>query len=519
MRQAWRELVPANIRHRNGLTFACPPAPHVTHKVLQQFDEGLQVHLARVVVGALLSGAAQATWDRLQSPNCQFCGAVDTKHHRVLHCPATATARGPFLSLLQLLEMESPEWFHCPYPSTHESEPFLRLLWASRQTVAPPASMLNVPSLTCAGEIHFFTDGTCPEARHAAWAVLVYTGPWPFCPEWLQLQWKDRQGLAAFFSVVAQGVVPGLQTISRAEVLALCQAAWLAQSFPNGQATVWSDSQVARRELQLQLEVGIHFASDLIHAVPDRVFEGVRLRKIAAYKQVEDVPRDLVLPTIGNHLADEAAKAARNNDLNVARETCEAVAEHYHEQHARFLAYCQFQAELIKVAKPLRAAAKRESQINYQPDELNLEAVTARWNSLQTTAIDVATESAADRLCVQRANYPQALQMWCDLLVWPTGAQAAHGYVGITFLELMFNFIVCTGLVPLVGASRTHEGVDLLSAQGILQPVVLRELVVSFVTFVRWREKAEGRKFFDSLPHRRIYEAWSMSASARLGKD
>ncbi|CAE7442603.1 unnamed protein product [Symbiodinium sp. CCMP2592] len=451
--------------------------------VLQTFDEGLQVHLARVVVGALLSDAAKATWDRLQSPLCQFCGAMDTKHHRVLQCPATAVARKPFLPLLQILDQESPEWFHCPFPSCHASEPFLRLLWHSRKVVAPPRPELSIPSLESAGEIHFFTDGTCahptiPEARHAAWAVLVYIGP--FAAEWLQQQWRQRDSIASCFAVVAQGVVPGQQTISRAEVLALCQAAWVAQSFPQGQITIWSDSQTAlklSRALQQQTAETNHFASDLIADVPAGVFESTKLRRLYSSK---------------------------GRPPDVAQDTCAEVAAHYQEQHDRFLAYCQYQVELLRVAKPLRAEACREQKLNYQVEDLTRLAVSNRWNQLQLLpAVTEHEETISERLSASR-DYKTALKEWSSLLVWPSEVRFDHAFIGVTFLELMINFIVCAGMLPRVGARSAQDGVDLLSAQGILQPVVLRELVVSFIASISWSEKAERCTWFDSPPHRRI---------------
>ena len=512
VRQAWREQIPTAVAHRNGMTFAQVPAPHVTHAVLRQFDDGAQVHLARIVVGALLSDAAKATWDPLQSPLCALCGATDTKHHRLLHCPATLSARRPFMSLLEVIDKDCSEWFHCPYPGGHAAEPFLRLLWRSRSIIAPARVVSDIPSLTAAGEVHMFTDGTCahptcPEARHAAWAVLLYVGPWPFPSAWVSQEWGHRPAASSWFAVVAQGVVPGVQTISRAEVLALCQAAWISKQFAAGTTTVWSDSLTAlrlARSLQQGQARACHFASDLLAAVPHGLFQDVKLRKIAAHQHAATVPSELILPTVGNHLADGAAKHARVCDLETATSTCEEVAEHVKEQHDRFLGFCQYQMALLQVAKPLRQEAVAASRIVYGEADLTTGAVEQRWSSLQGQTATEATEIAAVQLLTSGADYTTAVETWSSLLTWPSDDEELHAFAGITHLELLFNFVVCTGRIPHLGATGPSNGVDLLSAQGILQPLVLREVVVAFVLFIRGCERRLGRKLLRGTSHRRI---------------
>ena len=512
LRQAWREQVPAAVAHRNGMRFSGVPAPHLTHKALQSFDAGAQVHLARIVAGALLSGAAKATWDPLQSSACPMCGALDTKHHRLLHCPATEQARRPFQALLDVIAQETPEWFHCPFPGSHAAEPFLRLLWRSRAVIAPAIVPAAPPSLEAAGEVHLFTDGTCanpvcPEARHAAWAVILYVGPWPFQQEWVHNTAANLRNMATWFVVVAQGVVPGLQTISRAEVLALCQAAWVSKQFEQGTATLWTDSLTALR-LARGLQGGEHrqhhFASDILSQVPEELFRSVKLRKIAAHKQTTSVPDNLVLPTLGNHLADNAAKNARMQDLATAVDTCEEIAAHSREQFDRFLGYCQYQMALLQVTKPLQQALVVEQRLVYHDDDMLLPAVMSRWMGLQTEPVSDEVEAAAGMLLQAEMSYAGKLEKWCRLLQWPSAETPLQPFAGITYLELMFSFVVCTGMLPRTGASRNTEGTDLLSSEGILMPVVLRELVVAFVLFLRSHEKHLGCKLLESQSHGRI---------------
>ena len=146
--------------------------------------------------------------------------------------------------------VEQPHRLHCPFPTAHEDESFLRPFWRSRRLVEPsPQAHLcgNLPA-----EVHFFTDGSCrrpemPAARHAAWAVIMYAGCDPPDLEADISFWKLHALPPPYWHVVAQGCVPGRQDINRAECCAWLQALQVAASLEVRAPVLWSDSANAIR--------------------------------------------------------------------------------------------------------------------------------------------------------------------------------------------------------------------------------------------------------------------------------
>ena len=229
------------------------PDPGVADKILRQLQPGMQCHVAQTMVGAFMSDAAKAKWDRLQDPTCALCGQVDSKTHRLLECPVAAHLRALYQPVLDFIVDEMPHWLHCPYPTACPDEAFLRLFWRSRKLVPPPSIVHLWESLP--ETVHLFTDGSCqhpqvPAARHAAWAVVAFVGHGNVNVSDFVAYWRQHAVLPPYWHVVARGVVPGLQDINRAEACGLVQAALLADQLPVKQVTIWSDSENALRAVQ-----------------------------------------------------------------------------------------------------------------------------------------------------------------------------------------------------------------------------------------------------------------------------
>ena len=175
---AWLEGLESRVGHRNGLARVDCPCPTTMASVLRRFPAGQQVHIAHSTVGGFMSGAARSKFDPLQSRACAYCGEVDTKWHRLFDCPALAATRVSFRSVAAMgPETTMPHWVHAPFPTRHEQEDFLRLLWAGRPILPPP----EIHQLLRAQDgimLYFFTDGflyksgvsarpTCGLERHS----------------------------------------------------------------------------------------------------------------------------------------------------------------------------------------------------------------------------------------------------------------------------------------------------------------------------------------------------------------
>ena len=69
-------------------------------------------------------------------------------------------------------------------------------------------------------------------------------------------EWRTSGILPPHFAVVAQGGVPGEQSINRAETCAILAAAQFVQACPQASAELWTDSTFAMTEHQRVLHPG-----------------------------------------------------------------------------------------------------------------------------------------------------------------------------------------------------------------------------------------------------------------------
>ena len=517
---AWLSQIPAKVGGRNGMLFAGVPCPDLADKVLSRFEPGWQVHLAQTMVGGFMSNAARSTWDPLQCPSCVLCGMLDHKRHRLLECPATAPLRRLYQPLLSWIETHQPHWLHCPFPVAHEAEDFLRLFWHSRKMVPPP------PMAVCPQDlprtVHLFTDGACsrpevPEARHAAWAVVLYAGCTCMSLRETGFHWCCHDTLPPGWHVVARGVVPGCQDINRAEYCALSQALAFSGPLQADEIIIWTDSRNAETAVQQlgqpsQLPGRWNFASDLSPPDLGPLLQRVQIRKVKSHQQLKPLLQssddEALLAALGNAIADSAAKQALHDDLELAHEQCALIADWRREQAASFEMFCRYLVELTKLVVP----AKRSCQIPSGSVPTNDGAAAASWLALQPQLVQCpVTITWPGNISQCDLAWPdwyvQALAHWLGQLRWPDRLVAGTDFAGITYLELLANFVVTTATLPPVRhrTSAGHEWVSLLKPEGILLPAVLRELTVQLVSSIGLLGKKCGVVLWPSPRHHRLH--------------
>ena len=108
--RAWCSRLPDRLRSRNGMRQLEVPCPMATHRALRRFSAKAQRVLGLSITGAFLSSAGSATWDVLQDPNCPLCGALCTKEHQVLTCPATSSVRARHSEAVQWMSQHARHW-------------------------------------------------------------------------------------------------------------------------------------------------------------------------------------------------------------------------------------------------------------------------------------------------------------------------------------------------------------------------------------------------------------------------
>ena len=353
----------------------------------------------------------------------------------------------------------------------------------------------------------------------AAWAVLLYVGSLP-APISQQLRtWRTTGQLPAGWHVIAQGLVPRQQDINRAEVCAIVQALQGAAQFPNLPATVWTDSLNALRVFQAVQQRPGHqqgrlFCTDLLpHNLPELMTGNVTIRKVKAHQDLQavamhDEPLNLMC-AMGNSFADAAAKHARGQDLEIVQLTCQQVYDWYAIQQEALTMYSTFLLALAKIVVPLKQAYRRDLAPTGAVDETQQKAA---WAALQQPSTMVGHQIGLPQtFTAAGTGWPQwfvsALEHWTGSLRWPVVADRLERHAGITYLELLLNFAVCTGHLPPVrrlSASGTASWCNPLESDGILQPVVLRDCVVMLVTAVQVVKRHSKVDLWPSPRHHKL---------------
>ena len=522
----WLDMVPSRVAHRNGMAQAGVPAPDIADKILRRLPPGMQCHVAQTMAGGFMSNAARAKWDRLQDPRCQLCGQVDSKVHRLLECPAADSLRALYQPLLQAICEEAPHWLHCPYPTASQHEGFLRLFWRSRRLV-PPSSMSHIVA-TVPQHVHIFSDGSCrhpeiPAARHAAWAVVAYFGPENADVDAQVAYWKRQAVPPPQWHVVAQGVVPGLQDINRAEACGLVQTTMLAAQLPAERITVWTDSENALRAVQSAPSVPSvpgrwTFCKDILECADGFSHDGLCFRKIKAHQDLQATGHDALsmFTALGNSIADWAAKQALAADLGVAHDSCQEVADWRRQQADHFYHFVMYLDALTKLIVPLKRAATT-SPLQAASDATPEVADCGReqWLLLQPPPSHCPVAVSLPREWQQRCGgwpswYSGALQTWIEQLRWPSDLPPCRDFAGITFLELLVSFALATGCLP--PQRSTDDWVNLMEPEGVMRPVVLRDLTVQLVQSVDLIRRKIAVQCWPSPRHHRLHCLWLCGA-------
>ena len=503
IQQAWALEVQGSVQDRVGLSTFPIPSRTITQKLFQQFSAWEQTILSRHVTGAFLSNAEKSTWSRVVTSECSLCGALDTKHHRLFTCPALMDVRQDHLEIMDQVQQFFPWWTHMLAAHEPEDLPFLRLVCGSR--TLPP----TLPLPENSRKLYLFTDGSAhnssnPEARLTYWSVVWCHGVRDMhdLDAWEQLSLPAK---VSSYRVVAQGCTPKDQTVPRAELSAIVWAAQWCQQQPQVEAVIFTDSQFAIDQWSQcgqSGSLGNTTCPDLLGAV--QITSQVQLRKVKAHnKEGLSSKADTFLKwtTLGNELADTAAKQARGAELPIVLQASDSIAESANFQFDHLLSFCKF---LIDIN-----VAEIELKQNLAEDELTMpEADNIKrlvwdyyydweeyeiWDGLHPNV----PADAESRLSGQPAEqeYDKKLLEWLSGLCWPCRPQQDEQPKDVCFLELFVCFTMWSGLLPPFAIS-THDGtewVEHASSQGLQQTASSIMLVQAFVKRIRGLEQQLGR--------------------------
>ena len=217
----------------------------------------------------------------------------------------------------------------------------------------------------------------------------------------------------------------------------------------------------------------------------------------------------MTTPTLGNFWADLAAKEARMADLALAQRDTDSVIQWRAKQHDMNYLYSQY---LVQLSKAVVAARTFSPDEGAEEVEVQLDAgfQAEQWQALAVygyPALEYPALSDQTLMEMQRPPwYPQSLWRWATGFKWPQSSPREDCCRGITSLELLLNYIVCTRCLPprRTFKSDPHGYQDLCSKVGLTVPFCVRDVLLTFVGGIRALIKLTGINLFLSSAHRHI---------------
>ena len=487
------------------------PCAAATARALQAFSPGEQKLIALSITGAFLSPFAASLWDPLRDPACPLCGQPCTKSHQLLECPVTASVREEFASTLAWVQQHASHWLHGSFGVEHPLEPFLRLVFSSRQMPDVPdiAAVVEQFSLS---ELCLYTDGSCSNpdhlpASHAGWAVVLDLNPNGPSSS-LRGFWQRHRHTPGEFVVVARGLVPADQIIHRAEICAIVQALRIASRFPHLPVHIGTDSASALSAVTKVLrgppccEV---FNRDLTCCLPT-LSMSPSFRKIRAHCEPGEVQDGVLRATLGNWCADRAAESARLADFENIREDAEQVASWRRQQARHLHRYFLYLTRLAKVVVPLKKA-ERDTLVSAPIDR---QLLASQWLALNdwgylVVGLPVLPDSVILGM-MWPPWYTTEVWEWASQLGWAAEPPRTDKLRGITYLELLVNFVVTRRQLPpkLIGVSGKGRYVDLLQDEGRLLTFTSQELLLSLVAVLKALTRGSRSMVMQAKSHHRI---------------
>lgn len=436
--------------------------------------------LALQLTGAPMTGEQKSKFSD-GSDMCAYCSEKDSKEHQLLHCSATEAMRNQHAAVCQQLEEFSA--IHILQPAVFQPSEFeyIRTL----QFALPEAEVLVPNDL-----MGMFTDGSCqqPHSQLTRWAAFAIVCPISAKEAIVaDFQKPIEDILHLHFSVTGMALVPGTQTVPRAELFAVVQAheAQLSHAI---EAPVYTDSSYVLKCLRL-----IRSSSSVIvfHRKPN--FDLLKrwhtlywthgrttpTEKVKAHQQLQGENLHDTWLRIGNAVSDYVAKKTALELLPSYTDMLRQM--HTDEQENKLL----FKQQLL-----LRQdLALMRKQLDQQPDQV------VQYNP-QATLLAYQTSTVVDGQhfhFAEEDHWILDLSRWGTkfthvLLQWLTTLSFAQNPpdtdCGITWLELLFNFWLQTQLTIPMRIQGFYRQLADVPAWSIEQFTV-NDCIVSFSGAIR----------------------------------
>ena len=465
LHRSWSLHVQGLVSHRNGLLQAPPVYSRPAVRLLGKFKGPEQAVIMRHVTGSFSSASAKQKWAPDSDGLCPLCGHRQTKFHKVVECPALHGVREPWLPHLRLVLDRWPSWVHCPITSLPGDLELTQLIFHTRRLLQPQVDFSAWPQLPNRGFLRMYTDGSCSHsgvslAHHAGFAVVLDTSADDTVACAQLKQWRTSGQVPAAFAVIVQGLVPGSQTINRAELCAVLQAVRAAWLGGFNSIEIWTDSQYVIRIWQMGVvspgEANYDLSVQLLYWKKCNV----QLWKVASHQNLDALTGMEQWHAAGNHFADLAAKAAVHADLDIVKQTLHRAAQHVLAQEDLLNVFWRFLLALSLAEYRLLQRQRPQDHLTIDKpcpteDATDIDCAEGSfkgWLLLNDGPFAAGNLQAAPRPVLLACSWPPwftiPLWSWLRSLEWQVVPPRARAPPGITYLELLVDFVVSTGVVP-----------------------------------------------------------------------
>ena len=495
LQHSWVCHVQKQVAHRNGLAAAPEIYTTGTAQLFSRLSSSDQMVVARHITGAFSSAAAKNKWQVEIAETCPFCGTRQTKAHKFLSCPAFQHVRAEFSAELEYVAENRPSWIHAPYASVPPDLEIVRLVFATRTLRYPDWPVRCPTGPSCRTFLRFFTDGSCrhpnlPLVSHAGWAVVMDVTESDSEIPGILSDWRFTGRTPTVFQVVLQGLVPGVQSINRAEECAVLQAARLSQLEGPRPTEIWTDSAFAIAEWNRVADGRDGLWPDLADELRKVYQPYIRLHKVASHQDIDKLWGMEQWLAAGNAAADDAAKAAVLRDLPGVIDITDKAAQFLRDQadHLR-----HFWNYLLRLSAEEARHLKQKPVDPTAPEPTETLAETAtgldRWSSLNTGTYITWDVPPYQREWLLACSWPPwytaALWHWLQGLKWSTLVPEGRAPPGVAYVELLADFVFTTGVCPPAGNRGASEPLP----GDFSCPSTVRQLTHSLVEAVRQLEK------------------------------
>ena len=320
-------------------------------------------------------------------------------------------------------------------------------------------------------------------------------------------------------------LVPGTQTVNRAELLAALQVVRLGHLLGQIPTHIHTDSAYVVRILS-QFTAGLSaslldsFANvDLLRLLEEVWFDKVSFTKVRSHRDPHTaVDQEDLLTILGNSKADEACARALQADLPVVADMVAATATSQDEQASLLRDVYRYLLELHSVTNlrlnqprdvPSTALADPGDQPEAPDATVFMDGALEQWCQCRQCASRHSPLPQPDSDVFIHStwgpDFTWQLWEWAQQLEW-TDASVTQA-TGITTLELFCNFVVTTASLPpliIPGPYNRRQCLPFDAPETRLHPRTLRSWLQALTSGIRQIERQAGVALFAGTASRRI---------------